>query len=169
MESVKLSVQTDHTFFMRASIFCHCVTNVKTLIYVCSYLLAHWYRWNVVGFSRTELEKVRSRILNLQRTAGATDYCENNVCKIDPNTLLGAAHSRIHSHTAPTYTHMHTHGHTCTDMHTHAHTSTHTTRHVRKHTQTSTHTHPPMPHMYKARSQCYGFLASRQAMCACRT
>ncbi len=31
MESVKLSVQTDHKVLMRASIFCRCVTNVKTL------------------------------------------------------------------------------------------------------------------------------------------
>ncbi len=32
MESIKLSVQTDHKFLMRASIFCRCITNVKTLI-----------------------------------------------------------------------------------------------------------------------------------------
>ena len=32
MESIKLSVQTDHKFLTRASIFCRCVTNVKTLI-----------------------------------------------------------------------------------------------------------------------------------------
>ncbi len=31
MESVKLSVQTDHKFLTQASIFCRCVTNVKTL------------------------------------------------------------------------------------------------------------------------------------------
>ena len=31
MESIKLSVQADHKFFTRASIFCRCVTNVKTL------------------------------------------------------------------------------------------------------------------------------------------
>ncbi len=32
MESIKLSVQTDHKFLTRASIFCRCVTNVKTLV-----------------------------------------------------------------------------------------------------------------------------------------
>ncbi len=31
MESVKLLVQADHKFLTRASIFCRCVTNVKTL------------------------------------------------------------------------------------------------------------------------------------------
>ncbi len=31
MESIKLLVQTDHKFLTRASIFCHCVINVKTL------------------------------------------------------------------------------------------------------------------------------------------
>ena len=31
MESIKLSVQTNHKFLMQASIFCRCVTNVKTL------------------------------------------------------------------------------------------------------------------------------------------
>ncbi len=37
MESIKLSVQTDHTFLTQASIFCHCITNVKTLIlFICS-------------------------------------------------------------------------------------------------------------------------------------
>ncbi len=32
MESIKLSVQTDHKFLTWASIFCRCVANVKTLI-----------------------------------------------------------------------------------------------------------------------------------------
>ena len=31
MESVKLSVQTNHKFLMQVSIFCRCITNVKTL------------------------------------------------------------------------------------------------------------------------------------------
>ncbi len=35
MESIKLLVQTDHKFLTWVSIFCRCVTNVKTLIVTC--------------------------------------------------------------------------------------------------------------------------------------
>ncbi len=37
MESVKLSVQTDHKFLTQASIFCGCVTNVKNPYQVAAY------------------------------------------------------------------------------------------------------------------------------------
>ncbi len=38
MESIKLSVQTDHKFLTPESIFCGCITNVKTLIAGCEEL-----------------------------------------------------------------------------------------------------------------------------------